>query len=121
VELQSATSTDLTTVTQAFLSCDQSTWQVKGLQRIHKARCQGHPGGVIPCSSRLPPLYPNPWASRAGRYATAEIADRSVVSMVQRDTSHNKPGRSVDLGFSLWSWRRAATDDEEHYVYAVAL
>ena len=28
-------STDLTTVTEAFLSCDQSTWQVKDLQQIH--------------------------------------------------------------------------------------
>src|SRR5271166_5182036 len=65
-------STDLTTVTEAFLSCDQSTWQIKGLQQIHEARCEGHPGGVIPCSSRLPPLYPNPWARRAGRYTVAD-------------------------------------------------
>src|SRR5271157_3923046 len=38
------------------------------------------------------------------------IADRSVVSMMQRSTSHNKPVGSVDLGFSLWSWRRRGWD-----------
>ncbi|MGZ3380998.1 MAG: hypothetical protein ACXVBB_12150, partial [Isosphaeraceae bacterium] len=54
-------STDLTTVTEAFLSCDQSTWQVKGLQQIHL----GSSGQAI--------------------------ADRSVVSMVQGSTSRNKP------------------------------
>ena len=73
-------STDLTTVTEAFLSCDQSTWQVKGLQQIHL----GSSGQAI--------------------------ADRSVVSMMQRSTSHNKPVGSVDLGFSLWSWRRRGWD-----------
>ena len=62
-------STDLTTVTEAFLSCDQSTWQVKGLQQIHLG------------SSRQ------------------AIADRSVVSMVQGSTSRNKPVGSVDLDF----------------------
>ncbi|MGZ3357149.1 MAG: hypothetical protein ACXVBO_20135 [Isosphaeraceae bacterium] len=69
MELQSTTSTDLTTVTEAFLSCDQSTWQVKGLQQIHLG------------SSRQ------------------AIADRSVVSMVQGSTSRNKPVGSVDLDF----------------------
>ncbi len=66
-------STDLTTVTEAFLSCDQSTWQVKGLQQIH-----------------------------LGSWRQA-IADRSVVSMVQGSTSRNKPVGSVDLDctFSL--------------------
>ena len=50
-------STDLTTVTEAFLSCDQSTWQVKGLQQIHLGSSRQAIAGTISrhiiCSGQL--------------------------------------------------------------------
>jgi hypothetical protein len=42
VELTSTISKHLKTVSETFLSCDQSTWLLKGLQQIHPAGYKAH-------------------------------------------------------------------------------
>ena len=52
VELASTTSKHLKTVSETFLSCDQSTWLVKGLQQIHAVGCEARRSAVIHAGGR---------------------------------------------------------------------
>ncbi len=82
VKLASTISKHLKTVSATFLSCDQSTWLVTGLQQIHAAGYEARRCAVIHGSSSLPPFYPNPGPSRSGRYTAADHGTARPGSMI---------------------------------------
>jgi hypothetical protein len=59
VKLASTISKHLKTVSETFLSCDQSTWLAKGLQQIHAAGHEAHRRAVNQSSSSLASLHPD--------------------------------------------------------------
>jgi hypothetical protein len=59
VKLASTISKHLKTVSETFLSCDQSTWLFKGLQQIHAAGHEAHRRAVNQSSSSLASLHPD--------------------------------------------------------------
>jgi hypothetical protein len=72
VELASTISKHLKTVSETLLSCDQSTWMVKGLQQIHAAGYEAHRHAFNQGSPSLPAMTPIQGANRSWSYTAAD-------------------------------------------------